>query len=164
MRWTTREAVFKEALVAGLAPREGERILDLGCGTGTLALAIATLAPRARVVGIDADDGVLARARAKQARSGATVQWHRGFAHAEVTRVVRPAGRVLIADWGRPANPAFRALFLAVQFLDGFATTRDSVEGVLPGLMTEAGLRAVGVLRQFGTPLGTIAIYSATRG
>ena len=194
MRWTTREAAFKRALVTGLAASEGERILDLGCGTGTLAIAIANAAPGAAVVGIDADDSMLVRARAKQARSGTAIQWHRGFAQnlpfgdavfdavvsslffhhllrpdkrtalAEIARVIRPGGRLLIADWGPPANPAYRALFLAVQLLDGFATTRDSVEGVLPSLMAEAGFDAVRIVREFSTALGTVAIYYGSRG
>jgi SAM-dependent methyltransferase len=193
VRWTTREAAFKAALVAGLAPRDGERILDLGCGTGTLAIAISRAAPGAAVVGIDADDSTLARARAKQARSGTSVQWQRGLAQelpfrdgafdavvsslffhhllrpdkraalAEIARVIRPNGRLLIADWGRPANPACRLLFLTVQLLDGFATTRDSVEGVLPLLMAESGFEAVRIAQQFSTALGTLAVYSGSR-
>ncbi len=193
VRWTTRETAFKKALVARLAPGQGERILDVGCGTGTLAIAVARAAPGVEVVGIDADESMLARARAKQARSGTSVQWHRGLAQnlpfqagefdavvsslffhhllrpdkratlAEIARVIRPGGRLLIADWGRPANPAYRALFLAVQLLDGFATTRDSVEGALPLLMNEAGFEAVQLVREFPTAVGTLAIHSASK-
>jgi len=191
VRWTTREAAFKSALVSSLAPRDGERVLDLGCGTGTLAIAIARAAPGATVAGFDADGAVLARGRAKQARTGTSVQWQRGLAQhlpfadgaldavvsslffhhllpadkraalAEVARVLRPGGRLLVADWGRPGNRAMRLLFLIVQLLDGFATTRDSVEGVMPALMAEAGFEAVQTERQFPTVLGTLAIYSA---
>lgn len=190
VRWTTREATFKAALVAGLDPQDGERILDLGCGTGTLAIAIARAASGAVVSGLDADDAALGQARAKQARSGTSVQWSRGLAQnlpfpdgvfdavvsslffhhllrsdkraalLEIARVIRPGGRLLIADWGQPANVASRLLFLTVQLLDGFATTRDSVEGVLPSLMTEAGFEDVRIARQFATALGTLAIYS----
>ena len=190
VRWTTREAAFKSALVAGLAPRDGERILDLGCGTGTLAIAISRAAPGAAVSGFDADDAALDQARAKQARSGTSVQWQRGLAQnlpfqdgafdavvsslffhhllrpdkraafAEIARVIRPGGRLLIADWGQPANAACRLLFLTVQLLDGFATTRDSVEGVLPSLAAEAGFESVKIEREFSTALGTLAVYS----
>src|SRR3954447_26098065 len=45
-----------------LAPRQGERILDLGCGTGRLTAQIA--ASGARVVGLDAAPEMIERARA----------------------------------------------------------------------------------------------------
>ncbi len=48
-------------ILAWLAPRAGERILDLGCGEGKLALEIA--ATGAQVVGVDISDDLLARAR-----------------------------------------------------------------------------------------------------
>lgn len=56
-----------------------------------------------------------------------------------------------------------RVLFMVVQALDGFETTRDSVDGVLPSLMVEAGLEGVAVEEEFKTALGTIAIYGAHR-
>ena len=45
--------------------QSGEAVLDLGCGTGTLAIAQKRRCPDARVVGLDADPEVLARARGK---------------------------------------------------------------------------------------------------
>src|SRR5688500_7715372 len=44
-----------------LAPRPGERIIDLGCGTGALTAQIA--AAGAEVLGIDASEAMIARAR-----------------------------------------------------------------------------------------------------
>ena len=37
---TTREREFKQRLIDQLGPAPGQRILDLGCGTGTLALLV----------------------------------------------------------------------------------------------------------------------------
>lgn len=51
---------FGASVVALLDPQPGERILDLGCGTGTLAATIA--AAGAHVVGVDADAAMVARA------------------------------------------------------------------------------------------------------
>ena len=50
-----------DALVDVLDPQQGERVLDLGCGTGHHAAEIA--ARGAAVVGMDLDDSMLAKAR-----------------------------------------------------------------------------------------------------
>src|SRR5215470_9321324 len=59
--------------------RAGQRVLDLGCGTGTMSVAIKKLHPQVEVVGIDPDPKALIRARAKAARSAISVQFDQGF-------------------------------------------------------------------------------------
>jgi lipoprotein signal peptidase len=76
----TRERVWRSALIAELAPRDGETIVDVGCGTGTLATLIKAAAPGADVIGIDPDPEVLDRALAKAGVRGAEVDFLRGFA------------------------------------------------------------------------------------
>lgn len=51
----------------------GQRVLDLGCGTGGVALACA--ARGARVTGVDIDAGMLDVARAKPVPEGGRVEW-----------------------------------------------------------------------------------------
>ena len=67
VRVTARETAMKERLLdqAGIAP--GRAVLDLGAGTGTLAIRIKQRCPTARVVGLDADRDILAIARSKAA-------------------------------------------------------------------------------------------------
>lgn len=47
----------------------------------------------------------------------------------EIRRVIRPKGRLVIADWGKPRDIFARAGFGLVRLLDGFDSTRDSVLG-----------------------------------
>lgn len=67
---TVRERKFKRRLLEQLSPEPGQRILDLGCGTGTLAFLIKQEEPDAEVHGLDADPEILARARSKEEESG----------------------------------------------------------------------------------------------
>ena len=64
------------------ALRPGERVLDVGCGTGTLALALKRRQPSVDMVAIDPDASALARARRKVERAGVAVAFEQGYADA----------------------------------------------------------------------------------
>lgn len=187
---TTREGTFKRLLLqqAGLAP--GQAVLDLGCGTGTLALAIKRAVPAAQVTGLDGDPEVLRRAKDKARGQGAEITFDEGLAtdlpygdacfdrvlsslffhhlspadkrrtSREVHRVLKPGGEFHVADWGKPHSPVMAALFAVVRALDGVENTRDNAEGRLPAIFVESGFIEVQVRRELATPLGTIALYS----
>lgn len=57
----------------------GHRVLEIGCGTGNLAILIKRLNPAAQVVGIDPDSKALGRARRKAQRRGTAIQFDQGF-------------------------------------------------------------------------------------
>jgi len=61
--WTTRENVFRRKLLGQAGVGEGDSILDLGCGTGTLAAMLKSGCPAADVQGLDGDPEVLALVR-----------------------------------------------------------------------------------------------------
>ena len=65
---------------AGMLPDQAA--LDIGCGTGTLAVLIKRLHPNVSVTGLDPDPKALARARSKAERTGVAVRFDRGFADA----------------------------------------------------------------------------------
>jgi ubiquinone/menaquinone biosynthesis C-methylase UbiE len=75
----TRERRWRGALVAQVAPRAGSRILDIGCGTGTLTRSLKQAAPDAVVIGLGPDPRVLVRARAKAAAHSLGIDYHEGF-------------------------------------------------------------------------------------
>ena len=54
------EQAFKSALVRQADVRAGQRVLDFGCGTGTLTLMIEASEPGAEIVGVDVDEKALA--------------------------------------------------------------------------------------------------------
>ena len=190
---TTRERTFKNALIeqAGFCP--GHRVLDLACGTGTLAIWIKQQYPDVDVIGVDGDVAVLTRAIHKAERAGVKLKFDHAlsfdlpfsdnyfdrvvsslfFHHlawedkertaAELFRVLKPGAELHIADWGKAANILMRGLFYFIQLLDGFRTTQDNVEGRLIELFEQAGFENVTSTRSFSTIFGTMTLYKAVR-
>ncbi|RFU41348.1 class I SAM-dependent methyltransferase [Actinomadura logoneensis] len=78
----TRERLWRALAVMHVAPRPGELVVDVGCGTGATALMVSRAEPRARVVAVDPDESVLAIARRKAAVSGADIRWETGMGDA----------------------------------------------------------------------------------
>jgi len=69
-----------DELAARADLRPGQRILEIGCGTGNLALTVARRRPDAEVIGIDPDRGSVRRAARKARRAGLPVRIERAYA------------------------------------------------------------------------------------
>ena len=82
VRLLVREKRVRGRLLEAAELGAGTRVLDLGCGTGSLVRMLKRRHPSARVAAIDPDPKALARARAKLARAGAEVAFEQGFADA----------------------------------------------------------------------------------
>jgi ubiquinone/menaquinone biosynthesis C-methylase UbiE len=165
----------------------GETVLDVGCGTGTLALTVQRrVGATGRVVGIDPGPQQIARAHAKAARHHVPIEFQIGVIEqiafpdqtcdvvlstlmmhhlpaglkrqglAEIARVLKPGGRLVIADFTRPEGHRDRPrrvgaggsnlgdLVTLVQDA-GFAQV-ETEEMQFPGLRFPA-LHRVGLLR-----------------
>lgn len=86
----TRENRWRSALIEAIALQKGERVLDVGCGTGSLAVRLASVEPGAQVHGIDPDSDVLRRARSKAAEAGARIAFQEGFLTGEFVADAEP--------------------------------------------------------------------------
>jgi demethylmenaquinone methyltransferase/2-methoxy-6-polyprenyl-1,4-benzoquinol methylase len=175
-RWRERAADRAE-----LAP--GDRALDLCCGTGDLALELAgRVGPGGEVVGCDFSEPMLELARAKAAERGAAVgfEWadalalpyedssfdavtvgfgvrnlsdlNRGLA--EMSRVLRPAGRLVILEMTQPQRPPL-STFFSLWF-----------DRIVPGLGSLAGDRDAYTylpqsVKRFPAPYGLAARMDA---
>lgn len=76
----TREHQWRNALLAQIRPIAGDVIVDVGCGTGSLLIRLGRAAPSARLIGIDPDPVVSARAQRRAMAAGVAIELHIGFA------------------------------------------------------------------------------------
>lgn len=79
VRLLSRDRAWRSALLARLAPRAGELIVDAGCGTGTFLAEVGRRAPGAELIGLDPDMRVLERADCKLAEAGVSADLRRGY-------------------------------------------------------------------------------------
>jgi ubiquinone/menaquinone biosynthesis C-methylase UbiE len=185
------ERRFKRRLVELANINPGHDVLDIGCGTGTLALLVQSMRPSAHVTGVDIDPRILAIARKKITRAGAPIEVHQGSAtappfppasfdriltslmlhhlttpqkretFAAAHRLLRPGGELHVADWGKPHNTLMRLAALGFRLADGAETTGANLRGELPNLIAEAGFTGVTETERWMTPFGTLAFIRA---
>jgi len=158
--------VSRKVLLDHAAIRSNHRVLDIGCGTGTLVTLIKQLHSDVAVLGLDPDPKALALARRKAERAAVSIRLDQGFSnqlpyaeasfdrvfssfmfhhlHAElrektlceVRRVLAPGGRFHMLDFERPESQA-GGWFAGL--LHAKHRLRDNAEGRLLTLMHQAG-------------------------
>lgn len=161
----------RRALIEQARIRAGQRVLDVGCGTGSLEVAIARLEPRVELVGLDPDPAALERARRKARRAGVAASYDRGFADAlpypdgsfdrvlssfmfhhlpgpgkdallrEARRVLKPGGALFLLDFAAPP-PATGGR--VARWLASQPLLADSTEDRIVGRMRDAGFEDAG--------------------
>ncbi|WP_205876060.1 class I SAM-dependent methyltransferase [Mycobacterium camsae] len=75
----TREGRWRWATIAQLELRPGATVVDIGCGTASLAMRMKQHQPLTRVIGVDPDPQVLDIAAAKTRRAGVQIEFVQGM-------------------------------------------------------------------------------------
>ena len=184
---------IKQRLVRQIAPKAGQKIVDVGCGTGTLSILLKKHCPCAEVFGVDIDPNVLRIAERKRSEANVELVFRRSAGQSlpfetgrmdqaisslvlhhlpltakrqtlrEIARVLRPGGRFHLLDWGKGGNVYERVAFTLVRVLDGFETTRENAQGQLASLLMDADFAEVTPTFSEGVPLGRLQCFEAVR-
>ena len=166
-KWIVRDKRYKSRLIEQAQIQPGMRVMDLGCGTGTLAIMAKQAQPNADVVGLDADPEMLKMAYAKKNQEKLDVKFDVGFTNdlpypdasfdrvlssimihhlktpdkektaREIYRVLKPGGQLHVIDFGKPSTLYGKLLG---PFLHKFEEANDNIDGKLPIMFREAGL------------------------
>jgi ubiquinone/menaquinone biosynthesis C-methylase UbiE len=184
------EKRFKRHLISHARIAPDHRVLDLGAGTGTLAIMIKQIQPEAQVIGLDGDLAILSIAREKASRSGVKITFEQGnatrlpysdqtfdrvlstlvmsllnreaktLAIREAYRVLRRGGELHIADFGQPHTWWGR---LVAPLVRRFEPIADNLDGILPVRYREAGFVDIVEATRYATIFGTISILSGNK-
>lgn len=189
----TREPVWRSELIRRLAPAPQDTILDVGCGTGSLAILLKQAQPKAQITGLDPDPQALSIAKRKAEAAGVEIAWKQGFAcdaanfgrfdkvvsslvfHqvpldgkrsgiAAMFAATKPGGKVIIADYARQDQWLMRQLFRFIQLIDGRANTQLNAEGFIERELSGIIGSAVLSIYKLNTPTGIISIFYESKG
>ena len=166
-----------------------DRVLEIGCGTGNLALLVKRMRPQLQVAGLDPDPKALARAARKARTAGLALKLDRGFAdelpypdgsfdrvlsslmfhHLEadlrrpslrqVLRVLRPGGSLHLMDFGGDSHHLHGLARLSRRS----RTLQDNWNDRIPTLMREAGFADAAETGHLTKRIGRLTYYRATR-
>lgn len=168
---------------------DGQRVLEIGCGTGNVIISAKRSRPGIEAVGSDPDPRILDRARRKAAglsgirfddayaqrlpyadgefdRVLSSMMLHHvgGEAKAEVAaeifRVLRPGGRLHLVDIAGDAHVHRGLLARLAKRNPHFS---DNIGDAIPRLLTEAGLECTQVAIQSKRVVGQLAYFQAVR-
>lgn len=190
LRWGMREETFKNRLIEHARIGPNFRVLDLGCGTGTLTILVKQSQPAAEVIGFDGDPQVLEIGRIKAAQQNVNITFDQGMAYqlpypaesfdrvisslvlhhltredrqralGEVYRVLKRGGEFWIIDFGKPHDALAFVISLVMRNLE---RTKDLIQGLLPDQLRGAGFQEVAEVARFITLFGTIGLYRARK-
>lgn len=189
-KWGAKEETFKPLLINQAKIQANFRVLDLGCGTGTLTLLAKKTQPKAIVIGIDIDPNILGIAKSKAAQANLHVRFDHGTAFnlpypdgsfdriisslvlhhltrenklkalKEALRVLKRNGELHIADIGKPQNALMRLPAVIMRRLE---ETEDNVKGLIPNMLKSAGFVGVEETSKLMTMFGTVSLYKGIK-
>lgn len=190
LKWGMREETFKRYLIEKAHLKPGHKVLDLGCGTGTLTVQMKQFSPRIDLTGLDGDQKVLSIAKEKADAVGAVINWKYGLAYdlsfedaafdrvisslmihhlttankrkafQEVFRVLKPGGEFHLIDFGKPTSFVMRLVAIPISHME---EAGDNIRGLLFDMLRQAGFSTILENKHFKTIFGELIYYRSIK-
>jgi ubiquinone/menaquinone biosynthesis C-methylase UbiE len=179
---------MRRGLLAEMGDLGNKKILDVGSGTGTMAILIKQAHSSAEMVGIDGDPQILEIARSKARKLGLEIRFDQGMSFdlpysnesfdvvltsmmlhhltrddkqttaREMYRVLRPGGQLFGADFAAPRSSFGKAIRPITRHFERVA---ENVDGFLPVMFTNAGFKNYREGKRYF--FGSIALFQGSK-
>lgn len=181
-------ARMRRDLLKQMGDLSNKKILDVGSGTGTMAVMIKQAYPFAKVAGLDGDPEILEIARSKARSLGLEIRFDQGMSFdlpypnesfdvvlttvmmhhlrrddkqttaREMYRVLRPGGQLFGADFAEPRSSFGKAIR---PFTRRFERVADNLDGFLPVIFSETGFENYRETKRYF--FGSIALFQGSK-
>ncbi len=182
---------FRQRVLASTPINTVDKVLDIGCGTGTMSRLMKKRAPRATVIGIDPDEQALEIARKKAQKANLDITYIEGTAEhlpfpdhtfdlitstlvfhhlpghikvaalREIRRVLKPGGHFALADFGRPKHAWLSPLPWLGAVIE---EGKENYRGELRAMISAAGFTDIRVLARPRANIDAIVSAAPRKG
>lgn len=170
--------------------KDYDKILDFGCGTGTLLQILSTRHPNNKFIGVDIDKNVLELAKKKLMQNNTEIVLdiydglrmpyednyfdkilsslvihhisteNKPLIFREIQRTLKPGGEIFIMDLGKQ-----KGLYpqLVTFVLKKFEPINDNIHGLIPLFLREAKFENIYQMKEYKTWFGNLTIYHGSK-